>query len=177
MDDIDIVRLSVPGTLVYRDVVLRVVASFCRLARDDGPSKTETKQDPSRAKGSSISGEHSTSASDDDFDDKVVSAVGEAFNNVAIHGYRGRRPGNVELELAQLPDSIRVRLFDTGIGFDLEAELDKPPASLPESRMGLFIIRSCMDTIAYKRGRPPEEPNVLTLTKRYAQPVRQAAVR
>jgi serine/threonine-protein kinase RsbW len=171
MDDIDIVRLSVPGTLVYRDVVLRVVASFCRLARADG---SETKQEPSR--GSSISGEHSTSVRDDDFDDKVVSAVGEAFNNVAIHGYRGRRPGNVELELAQLPDSIRVRLFDTGVTFD-PTEEPEPPPSLAESHMGLFIIRSCMDTVAYKRGRPPEVPNILTLTKRYVQPVRQAAER
>jgi serine/threonine-protein kinase RsbW len=161
MDDIDIVRLSVPGTLVYRDVVLRVVASFCRLARADG---LETKQEPSRVIG------------DDDFDDKVVSAVGEAFNNVAIHGYRGRRPGNVELELAHLPDSIRVRLFDTGIGFD-PTEEPEPPPSLAESHMGLFIIRSCMDTIAYKRGSPPEVPNVLTLTKRYVHPVRQAADR
>ena len=122
-----------------------------------------------------MSGEHGIG--DDDFDDKVVSAVGEAFNNVAIHGYRGRRPGNVELELASLPDSIRIRLFDTGVAFDPTSEPETRPANLAESRMGLFIIRSCMDTVAYKRGSPPEVPHVLTLTKRYAQPVRQAADR
>jgi serine/threonine-protein kinase RsbW len=165
MDDIDIVRLSVPGTLVYRDVVLRVVASFCRLARVDSPSRNESKQEPSRVTG------------DGDFDDKVVSAVGEAFNNVAIHGYRGRVAGNVELELAHLPDAIRIRLFDTGITFDPTAEAESRPASLAESHMGLFIIRSCMDTVAYKRGTPPEVPNVLTLTKRYASPLRRAAER
>ena len=31
----DMIRLSVPGTLRYRDVVLRVVASACRLVRSD----------------------------------------------------------------------------------------------------------------------------------------------
>jgi len=29
----DIIKLSVPGTLLFRDVVLRVTASTCRLAR------------------------------------------------------------------------------------------------------------------------------------------------
>jgi serine/threonine-protein kinase RsbW len=154
MDDIDMVRLSVPGTLRYRDLVLRVVTSFCRLAR----TTTATKQEASRAVG-------------DDFDDKVVSAVGEAFNNVAIHGYRGRPPGNVELELELDGDGIVIRLFDTGLAFD--PTLEPPPtlASLPESHMGLFIIGSCVDSVSYRTGTPPNLPNVLTLTKRYAPKV------
>jgi serine/threonine-protein kinase RsbW len=159
MDDIDIVRLSVPGTLLYRDVVLRVVASFCRLARVD-PS---TKQETSRV------------ASDLDFDDKVVSAVGEAFNNVAIHGYRGRPPGNVMLELELVGDGVRIRLIDSGAVFDPSSEPMPNLASLPESHMGLFIIRSCMDTVEYRAGKPPAIPNVLTLTKCYARRDREAA--
>ena len=161
MDEIDIVRLSVPGSLIYRDVVLRVVASFCRLARVDA---TNTKQEASRGP-------------NDDFDDKVVSAVGEAFNNVAIHGYRGVPPGNVVLELELIRDGVRIRLFDTGVGFDPSAVVAPRLASLPESNMGLYIIRSCMDTVTYERGEPPATPNVLTLTKLYAQPQRRAAER
>ncbi len=162
MDDIDIVRLSVPGTLLYRDVVLRVVASFCRLARVDASTKHEpnthaSKQEPSRP------------VSEFDFDDKIVSAVGEAFNNVAIHGYRGRVPGIVELELAHLDEFIRIRLLDTGAVFDPNEEPPPHVATLPESHMGLFIIRSCMDSMAYTRGSPPSVPNVLTLTKRYPE--------
>jgi len=153
MEDIDIVRLSVPGTLLYRDVVLRVVASFCRLARADAAS---TKQEASRSP-------------PDEFDDKVVSAVGEAFNNVAIHGYRGRRPGMVSLELELIRDGIRVRLTDTGAVFDPSGAPVPHLASLPESHMGLFIIRSCMDTVTYEQGTPPSVPNVLTLTKRYSR--------
>jgi serine/threonine-protein kinase RsbW len=152
MDDIDIVRLSVPGTLLFRDVVLRVVASFCKLVR------SQAKQEPSPSR-------HAA-----EFDDKVVSAVGEAFNNVAIHAYRGRPAGNVEVELQRHDHRITVRLFDTGVGF--EPSLEKMPdlATLPESHMGLFIMRSCMDTVSYSRGNPPREPNVLTMTKSYLVP-------
>ena len=160
MDDIDMVRLSVPGTLLYRDLVLRVVASFCRLAR----ALAQSKQEASRAP-------------DDDFDDKIVSAVGEAFNNVAIHGYRGREPGNVELELEGLRDGVRIRLLDTGAGFDPSDEPAPNLASLPESHMGLFIIRSFMDTVSYDRGKSPGARNVLTLTKCYPGREREVAER
>jgi serine/threonine-protein kinase RsbW len=152
MDDIDMVRLSVPGALQYRDLVLRVVASFCRLARPSAPTKQEASRAPH-----------------DDFDDKVVSAVGEAFNNVAIHGYRDRPPGNVELELQILGDGVEIRLMDTGSGFDPSLEATPNLSSLPESHMGLFIIRSCVDSVSYLRGSPPSVPNVLTLTKHFAK--------
>jgi serine/threonine-protein kinase RsbW len=160
MDDIDIVRLSVPGTLLYRDLVLRVVASFCRLARLDAQSKQEASRAPS-----------------DEFDDKVVSAVGEAFNNVAIHGYRGRTPGNVELELELTGDDVTIRLLDTGAIFDPSGSPDPHLSSLPESHMGLFIIRSCMDVVSYRAGCPPAVPNVLTLTKCYPRREREVARR
>jgi serine/threonine-protein kinase RsbW len=150
MDDIDMVRLSVPGTLLYRDLILRVVTSFCRLARTTAQSKQEASRAPS-----------------DDFDEKVVSAVGEAFNNVAIHGYRGRPPGNVELELEFLGDGVEIRLFDTGAAFDPTHGPAPQVSSLPESNMGLFIIRSCVDSVTYRSGGSPAVPNVLTLTKRY----------
>lgn len=158
MDDIDIVRLSVPGTLRYRDLVLRAVASFCRLAR------AQAKQEASRAQA-------------EEFDDKIVSAVGEAFNNVAIHGYRDRPPGPVELELELLGDGIGIRLIDQGIVFDPSGEPDPHLASLPESHMGLFIIRSCMDSVSYRAGTPPAVPNVLTLTKRYPKQDHESAQR
>jgi serine/threonine-protein kinase RsbW len=160
MDDIDMVRLSVPGTLLYRDLVLRVVASFCRLARLDAQSKQEASRAPS-----------------DEFDDKVVSAVSEAFNNVAIHGYRGRPPGSVEIELELIQNGVTIRLLDTGAVFDPSDEPDAPPSGLRESHMGLFIIRSCMDTVSYRAGNPPAVPNMLTLVKCYPRRDREAVGR
>jgi anti-sigma regulatory factor (Ser/Thr protein kinase) len=143
MDDIDMVRLSVPGTLRYRDLVLRAVASFCRLAR------AQSKQEASRAQA-------------EDFDDKIVSAVSEAFN-----GYRDRAPGMVDFELELAGDGVSIRLIDRGAVFDPSGQPAPAPSSLPESHMGLFIIRACMDSVSYRAGSPPDVPNVLTLTKRY----------
>jgi serine/threonine-protein kinase RsbW len=147
----DMIKLSVPGTLLFRDVVLRVTASACRLAR--AMASTNQEQEPSRE--------------DHGFDDKVVSAVGEAFNNVAIHAYRGNAAGTVQLEFELHADGVTIRLLDNGLPFE-PADGHAPDLSaLPESRMGLYIMRSCMDEVGYQRGTPPSAPNVLTLTKRY----------
>jgi serine/threonine-protein kinase RsbW len=148
-DNMDIVRLSVPATLMYRDVVLRVVASVCRLGR----SGAGATQGPSRRN-------HV-----DDFDDKVLSAVGEAFNNVAIHAYSSVR-GEAKLELGFQLETLTVRLLDTGEGFDISAELGQNLEMLRESHMGLEIMVACMDEVTYVRGGPAA-PNVLTMTKRY----------
>jgi serine/threonine-protein kinase RsbW len=145
----DIVKLSVPATLPYRDVVLRVVASTCRLVR----TQFGSMQDPSR--------------DSHEFDDKVVSAVGEAFNNVAIHAYCDRPAGVVHLELEIDNRAITIHLKDDGGGFDPSETRPPHLETLPESNMGLFIVRSFMDQVTYRRGRPPDHPNVLTLIKYY----------
>jgi serine/threonine-protein kinase RsbW len=146
----DIIRLSVPGTLGYRDVVLRVVTAACRVVR----GMALGRQEPSRES--------------HEFDDKVVSALGEAFNNVAIHAYRGVLPGSVELEIEASAEGITLRLADTGRAFEPAEEVRRTPAmaSLPESHMGLFIMRSCMDKVTYRPGGG-DVPNLLTLTKRF----------
>ena len=144
----DIVRLSVPGTLHYRDVVLRVVTSCCRLVRSLALGKQEPSREPN------------------EFDDKVVSAVGEAFNNVAIHAYRDVSPGSVELEIELDAQGITLHLADTGRTFEPALEAKRERDSLPESHMGLFIMRSCMDKVTY-RPASAGAPNLLTLTKRF----------
>ena len=144
----DIVRLSVPGTLAYRDLVLRVVASACRLVR----RTAELTQEPGQEKV-------------DDFDDKIVSAVSEAFNNVAMHAYRNAR-GAAEIELEFEGDSLIIRILDTGNGFELSEALGQDLETLRESNMGLEIMLACMDHVTYTRGGPTG-PNVLTMTKSY----------
>jgi serine/threonine-protein kinase RsbW len=152
MVEMDMIRLSVPGTLRYRDVVLRVVASSCKLMR----SMATTKQDPSREA--------------EDFDDKVVSAVGEAFNNVAIHAYRDLSVGAVALEFELDAEGITIRLSDTGRRFEPAAEKLPDLTALPESHMGLYIMRSFMDKVTYRPGSVDGDANVLTLTKRFVPP-------
>jgi serine/threonine-protein kinase RsbW len=140
-------RLSVPGNLRYRDVVLRVVAASCKLMR----AIATPKQDPSRGA--------------DDFDDKVVSAVGEAFNNVAIHAYRDLPAGSVELEFELGETGLTIRLSDRGRRFEPKQEKLPDLTALPENHMGLYIMRSFMDEVTYKPGTEDGAANVLTLRK------------
>ena len=133
------IRLSVPGTLEYRDVAMRVVSAAAKLVL---PGRRGTQ-----------------------FDAQVVSAFGEAFNNIAIHGY-GRDAasvgGKVELEIEVQGDTLLMRISDHGKSFDPLEVPDPELDDLPERGMGLFIIRSFVDTVTYTPGRP----NVLELAKR-----------
>lgn len=141
------IRLAVPGLLLYRDVVLRVIAASCKLAR----VQSGRQHDDSEAA----------------FGEQVVSAVGEAFNNIALHGYSPAEVGDVRIEIAIDADCMTIRLIDEGKSFD-PAHVPAPDlASLPEHHMGLFIMRSFMDEVTYRPGRPPSSSNVLTLTKRF----------
>jgi serine/threonine-protein kinase RsbW len=147
----------VPGTLRYRDLAVRVVGAACKLVgaqdMDTGPFRINSE-----------------------WDNQVVSAFGEAFNNAAIHSYRDSKPGDVEVEVDVGPTYITIRLIDFGRSFDPD---DVPPPNLdalPESGLGLYIIRSFMDEVKYE----PGSPNVLSMTKhltsrsRPAQPPRDA---
>lgn len=143
------VKLSVPAILPYRDVVLGAVASMCRLVRSGVPPEQEA----------------SHTKVDENFADKIVSAVGEAFNNIVLHAYAGSHRGKVDIEIEIQDDAVTIRLFDTGKGFDPLDEREPDLDSLPESQLGLYIMKNFADGMTYQRGVPPL-PNVLTLTKR-----------
>ncbi|HEX3595280.1 MAG TPA: ATP-binding protein [Polyangiaceae bacterium] len=147
----DMIRLSVPGSLRYRDVVLRVVSSVCRLVRSDPAVQQEAGQRAQVA----------------NFEESLVSAVSEAFNNVALHAYAGRTAGTAELEAEIAHDTITIRLSDFGLPFDPAEQTSPDLDGLHESKMGLYLIRSCVDAFSYARGKPPRSPNVMTLRKSY----------
>jgi serine/threonine-protein kinase RsbW len=138
-----IIRLEVQGTLEHRDVALRTVSAACRLpfrgAREDRFQE---------------------------FRSHVVSAVGEAFNNIAIHGYKGRTPGTVEIEVAATAEQLSVELRDYGVSYDPDAAPSPDLEALPESGLGVFIMKSFMDRVEYT----PGAPNVLKLTKLVGNP-------
>ncbi len=49
---------------------------------------------------------------------QVVSAVGEAFNNIVLHGYEGRGDGEIEIEIRATLDRITIGMRDYGSSFD-----------------------------------------------------------
>lgn len=100
---------------------------------------------------------------DEAFIRELMSAVSEAFNNVVFHGYAGRR-GDVEIEVTNdmCHDTVTVFVRDHGRFFDIEAVPPPPLESLPETGMGLHIMRSFVDELTFE----PGDPNELRLSKR-----------
>jgi serine/threonine-protein kinase RsbW len=141
-----LIRLEVVGALEMRDIVLRTVSSACRLAVAQSETVGEAGQDS--------------------FAWQVVSAVGEAFNNVALHGYRARQLDVVRLTIEVAVDWIRVRMEDFGESFDLEQVPAPRLETLPEHGLGVFILTSFMDEVSYT----PGIPNAITLVKRLRAP-------
>jgi serine/threonine-protein kinase RsbW len=136
------IRLRVPGALKYRDLAVRAVAAACKLVGPDAA--------PPPPHGRRI------------FDDQVISAFGEAFNNAAVHAYGGQAPGEVEIEMEIGADAITISMRDYGNSFDIEHVPEPDLDALPESGLGIYIIKSFMDEVDYRAG----EPNELRMKKR-----------
>jgi serine/threonine-protein kinase RsbW len=131
-----VIRIQLPAQLAYRDLVLRTTSAMCTLS------------------GRPRAG----------FRHQVVTAVSEAFNNVVLHAYAGRSPGQLALEIEPRQEGLRIVMTDDGTPFDPPAVPVPDLGALPESGMGLFIIRSFMDEVVYT----PGPPNVLVLVKSFS---------
>ncbi|MFO0586426.1 MAG: ATP-binding protein [Polyangiaceae bacterium] len=145
------VRLTIPALHVFRDLVVSTVLTAVE------------------AEGGRL---------DADARDEIVSALGEAFNNVVLHAYRDVLGGTVDVRVTATPCSVEIVISDRGRSFDPGAvpayvapELDDDGSlddlgilSLREGGMGLFIMRSCMDEVTYVAGGNGR-PNVLVLRK------------
>lgn len=143
------IRLKVPCSLQYRDLAMRTVAAACKIAR------------PRRAT--------DTAPTDLEFDDQVVTSFGEAFTNVVKHGADGAPAPDVEIEIEAHPDRLTIRLMDYGKPFDLAAVPAPDLDRLPESGLGVHILKSWMDDVSYQRGNGAAQggsANVLSMTKR-----------
>jgi len=136
-----VIGLRVPGAITYRHLAIRLVSTACKMALDD---QAAHGAEPDR-----------------DFEPEVVSAVGEAFNNIAVHGFRGLEPGPVQIEVDWDDERLVITMIDDGLTYDPASVVPPDLDALPESGMGLFIMQSCMDEVDYRAG----PPNVLRLVK------------
>jgi serine/threonine-protein kinase RsbW len=137
-----LIRLSMLGRVQHRDVVLRAVSAACKLVRErPAPSTDDADWNAFRI--------------------QVVTAVSEAFNNIVLHAYAGREDGIIEMNISTRPNYISIELRDFGDSFD-PARVPPPDLDrLPESGLGIYIIKELMD-LSYRPGRP----NILVLSKR-----------
>jgi serine/threonine-protein kinase RsbW len=136
-----VIVLEVPGIIQCRDMVLRTVSSACRLIFSDADG---------------------WASSCSEFTAHMVSAVGEAYNNIVLHGYAGRETGPVTMQIENCPRWMLVTMRDSGASFDPSQASPPDLAALPECGLGVFIMRSFVDELTYTAG----PPNVLTLLKR-----------
>ena len=135
------IHLKLVGQLAQRDLALRTVSEACRVVL----ARTRRDTDHRRVL------------------DHVISAVGEAFNNIAVHGYRDGTPGLVEIDVGvDRRGRLAVEMRDYGRSFDPRTAAAPDLDALPESGMGTFIMNRLMDEVDYR----PGSPNVLKLVKR-----------
>lgn len=130
-------RLTLPATLGARALALQFLGGICRAADV------------------SCDVEHA-----------LVSALGEAFNNIVVHSYR-HQAGDVRIEVEARPARITVRLYDRGAGFDPRAVRAPDLDALPEGGLGVFIILRAMDEVRWFR---EGAQNVMVMVKRVPRP-------
>lgn len=153
------IRLTVPGTLRYRAIAVRVVAEAARMV------SASAQRDPTDLLDNDVR---------DPFDLAVVSAFAEIFNNVAIHAYQRKGGGTIEIAITPGDRELVIEVKDTGRAFDIDEvpplPTDLDEASLPEGGMGIHIAKTMLDEMTYE----PGPPNLWRLCKRL--PAARAAV-
>ncbi len=145
------IRLTVPGTLRYRDLAVRIVAEAARLVSRSAQRAPNDLLD------------HDVR---DPFDTAVVSAFAEIYNNVVIHAYQRKGGGTIDIAITPRDRELVIEVKDQGHPFDIDevpplpTELDVD--TLPEGGMGIHIAKTMLDEVSYE----PGPPNLWRLCKR-----------
>jgi anti-sigma regulatory factor (Ser/Thr protein kinase) len=81
-------------------------------------------------------------------------AIGEACENIIIHGYGGEGVGKIDVTVQSMPGEITVELRDNAPPFDAAQkpeEVNWSEEDPPIGGLGLLIIHRVMDKIEYLR--------------------------
>lgn len=91
----------------------------------------------------------------------------EGLVNAIKHANRADPDKEVHIRINVSDKNLVVRIYDNGVGFDLDS-VPTPNFStheLEDKGRGIFILRSLMDTVKYKRSN---DGNVLEMKKKLA---------
>lgn len=97
----------------------------------------------------------------------IQTAVDEACANIIDHAYGGEDLGEIEIEVKQIKNGIRIILEDKGRAFDPDEvptpDLESPLENRRERGLGIFFIRQLMDEAIFDFSNANK--NTLTLIK------------
>jgi serine/threonine-protein kinase RsbW len=92
-------------------------------------------------------------------------ALTEAVVNAIQHGAQFDPAATVRIYVSIDDKSLRVQIYDHGKGFDLKAAQQCEAPRLEEHGRGIFLIRSVMDSVEYRKANGG---NVLEMRKSLA---------
>lgn len=91
----------------------------------------------------------------------------EGLVNAIKHAHSSDPDEEIHVRINITKKNLVVRIYDNGVGFDLDA-VPNPcftPCGMEDKGRGIFILRSLMDTVKYTRS---ESGNVLEMKKKLA---------
>jgi serine/threonine-protein kinase RsbW len=86
----------------------------------------------------------------------------EATANAIKHGHHNNPKDSVKITIHIQDDAINIKVYDHGQGFDLKSVLSPDLNNPKENGLGLFFIRSLMDSVSYTK---IDDGNVLEIIK------------
>ncbi|RQW87502.1 MAG: ATP-binding protein [Geobacter sp.] len=87
----------------------------------------------------------------------------EAMANAIRHAHEDDPDKTVHIVISLSDEELMIRVYDHGPGFDFDSACAHEPEKLEEHGRGIYIIRSLMDTVVYRRTR---DYNVLEMWKK-----------
>jgi anti-sigma regulatory factor (Ser/Thr protein kinase) len=130
--------ITTPSDLRYRDAVGALIQQICSRLRPEDKGRTLGFQ--------------------------VISAFNEAFNNLCRYAYVDQDRGEIEILLEIHLDELVIELRDEGRVFDFDSVEMPDLMEMPESGLGIFIIRSFMTEVEYRPGTDGAK-NVLRMVR------------
>ncbi len=99
--------------------------------------------------------------------DQLAVVLTEGVVNAIKHAGCSDPNGKIQVRITLTNDNLVVRIYDTGVGFDLDGIPDPcfTSCGMEDKGRGIFILRSLMDRVEYIR---TEEGNVLEMRKKLA---------
>lgn len=85
---------------------------------------------------------------------KLLLAVGELCNNAIRHSYGDRGGQPIRVALAARVDRLVIEVEDWGRPFDPARYQPPDLEAVPEHGLGLFLVRSIVDEVAFDVARP-----------------------